>query len=258
LAEAARASVGRERDRRLVGLAFLEMTHVPRVGGVEALAQHARERLLAATFELDEGLRLVIPRERGGCAEAGRAEPIARRDCLRRFQRAAAIHRDVERDDREGLGEVADADQRGNRREQREGYPERGASHGRSSGAPLYRTSVASAFTRKCGFRLHAEVWLPPSGGRRRHSLRSATVGAIRVARDAGIRQATSEVTSSSATTDANVTGSIGLQPSNTVSSEPASSAAPTTPATAPSAVIDRPLPSIRRRTSRPCAPIAI
>src|SRR4029079_15183972 len=186
LAEAARASVGRERDRRLVGLAFLEITHVPRVGGVEALAQHARERRLPAAFELDEGLRLVVPRERGGFAEAGRAEAIARRDRARRFQRAAALSRDVERDDREGVGEVADADQRGNRREQREGYPERGASHGRSSGAPLYRTSVA--------FRLHAEVWLPPSaplwlppsGGRSRHSLRSAIVRAVRRACDAG------------------------------------------------------------------------
>src|SRR6185436_9495185 len=94
---------------------------------------------------------------------------------------------------------------------------------GRRTGGPPARHYIARAWLLpsrgSVAFRLHAEVWLPPSaplwlppsGGRSRHSLRNAIVGAIRVARAAGIRQATSDVTSSSATTDANVTGSIGL-----------------------------------------------
>src|SRR5205085_10283277 len=94
-----------------------------------ALAQHARERVLAAAFELDEGLRLVVAGEGRRLTEAGRPEPVAQRDGTRLVQRVSAVHRDVQRDDGEGLWEVAHPDGHGGSRGEREDDPDCRTSH---------------------------------------------------------------------------------------------------------------------------------
>jgi len=71
--ETVRPAVRSERDRRFVGLAFLEVAYAPGVRGVQVLAQHARKRRLSAALELDEGLRFVVSGERGSCAVALRS-----------------------------------------------------------------------------------------------------------------------------------------------------------------------------------------
>src|SRR5439155_6109292 len=90
-------------------LAFFEVTDAPGVGGVEAVAQHAREDVLAAAFQLDERLRLFVTTEGRRLSIAGRTAAIAIHDRSRLGERAIAIHRDVEGDDRERLRKVADA-----------------------------------------------------------------------------------------------------------------------------------------------------
>ncbi len=61
--EAVGPPIGGEPDQRLVGFAFSEVADAPGVGGVEPVAQHRRERGLAATLELDEGLGFAVERE---------------------------------------------------------------------------------------------------------------------------------------------------------------------------------------------------
>ena len=77
LVESVRVAVRRELDRRLVDVSLGEVAHSPGVGGVEAVAHHPRERLFAAAFQLDEGLRLLVQTKRGGLSIVGRPEPIA-------------------------------------------------------------------------------------------------------------------------------------------------------------------------------------
>ena len=74
LVESVRMAVRREPDRRLVDVSLGEVAHSPGVGSVEAVAHHPRERLFAAAFELDEGLRLLVQTERGGLPVVGRPE----------------------------------------------------------------------------------------------------------------------------------------------------------------------------------------
>ena len=133
LDEAIQPAFGREPDRGLVRLAFLELPDPPAVGGVEAVLQHRRERVLAARFQLDEGLRLTVERERGGLAIPGRPERLARHDVARLGERLLAVHRDVERDDREGAREVAHRHHRGGEGEDRQYQPERRTPHKCSS-----------------------------------------------------------------------------------------------------------------------------
>ena len=109
--------------------AFPEVADAPRVGGVEPLAQHARERVLAAALELDERLRLAVERERRRLAKVGRPQPVARDDRARVVERALARHRDVERDDREGLREIVDGRGGGGEGDQPEQNPEGRALH---------------------------------------------------------------------------------------------------------------------------------
>ena len=106
-------AIRRETNRRLVRFPFLELSNPPRVSGVQAVLHHARERVLAATFQLHERLRLVVQRERCSLAVPGWSQPVARHDRPCGIERAIAIHRDVQRDDREGLREIVDADERG-------------------------------------------------------------------------------------------------------------------------------------------------
>ena len=63
LHEAVRVAVRRETNRRLVGFTLLELADAPGVCRIEAVAQHAREDILAAAFELDERLRLFVAGE---------------------------------------------------------------------------------------------------------------------------------------------------------------------------------------------------
>ena len=133
LDESVRMAVRREPDRRLVGVSLGEVADPPGVGGVEAVAHHPRERLLAAAFQLDEGLRLLVQTERGRLAVVGRPEPIARHDPARLLQRVLAIHRDVERDDGEGLREVVIADEAGGDRQEPEQQPESRTLHASGS-----------------------------------------------------------------------------------------------------------------------------
>ena len=117
LDEAVQPAFGREPDRRLMRLTFLELPDPPGVGRVEAVAEHRRERVLAATFQLDEGLRLTVQRERGRLPVTGRPERFTRHHVAGMGERLLAVHGDVERDDGEGAREVADRDQRGQKRE---------------------------------------------------------------------------------------------------------------------------------------------
>ena len=129
LDEAVQPAFRREPDRGLMRLAFLELPDPPGVGGVEAVLQHRRERVLAASFQLDEGLRLSVERERGRLAIAGGPERFARHDVTGLGERLLAVHGDVERDDREGAREVAHRDHRGEDGEDREYQPERRTPH---------------------------------------------------------------------------------------------------------------------------------
>src|SRR4029453_11395730 len=70
LDEPVRWAGGCEPDGGLAGLAFPELPDPPGVGGVEAVLQHCRERVLAATLELDERLCLAVECERRGLAVA--------------------------------------------------------------------------------------------------------------------------------------------------------------------------------------------
>jgi hypothetical protein len=129
LAESIRTAVRRELDGGLVGLPFGKVPDTPRVGGVEPVPQHLRERLLAPAFQLDEGLGLVVQPEGGCLAVAARTQPIARHDAARLLQRVIPVHRDVEGDDGESLWEVAVADRSRGNRDEPEQQPEGGALH---------------------------------------------------------------------------------------------------------------------------------
>ena len=129
LDESVRMAVRREPDERLVRFTFSEVAHAPGVGGVEPLAQHARELGLASALQLDEGLRLAVECERGRLPEVRGAQPVPRDDRARVGERALARHRDVERDDRERLREIVNGRCRGGEGNQPKQDPEGRAFH---------------------------------------------------------------------------------------------------------------------------------
>ena len=127
LYEAVRLAIGREAEGRLVGLALAKMAHAPRVGGVETVAHHSCECLLASAFQFDERLRLAVERERRRLAVAGGAELAARGNRRRILERPLARHGDVERDDGEGLRKVVDSGSGAEDRDESKENPESGA-----------------------------------------------------------------------------------------------------------------------------------
>ena len=151
--EAIRRAVGRERQRNLILFQLLEMPDTPEIRRVQAVGRERGEGGLAAALELDERLYRLIDPERRGVAEGRGAQAPLGRERPPAGQGRLTVQADIDREEREGAGEIAPREGGRRQRQCRQQHPESRLLHhvadssagilkGRSKERPL-RTSCS-------------------------------------------------------------------------------------------------------------------